>query len=62
MMPFRTLQVLVVSIQAPLTNGEVADLMETVASRPAEHTVGEVVDVTALDVVDSLALRLQRSL
>jgi anti-anti-sigma regulatory factor len=61
-MPFRTLQVLVVSIQAPLTNGEFADLIETVASRPAEHTVGEVVDVTALDVMDSLALRFQRSL
>jgi rsbT antagonist protein RsbS len=61
-MPFRALQVLVVSIQAPLTNGEFADLLHAVASRPAAHTAGVVVDVTALDVVDSLAVRTFREL
>jgi len=61
-MPFRTLPVLVVSIQAPLTNGEFAGLIDAVASRRGDHTVGVVVDVTALDVVDSLAVRTFRDL
>ena len=51
-------KVLLVVIQAPLTNGEFATLRDAVASHVTEgQSVGVVVDVSALDVIDSLAVR-----
>jgi rsbT antagonist protein RsbS len=60
-MPYRVdhqPDVVVVTVDAALTNGEFASLRATVASHMAAGApAGLVVDVTPLDVVDSLAVR-----
>ena len=54
---------LIASVQGDLSDGEVLDLRDYLADRVGQHRArGIVVDVTALDVIDSFVARSLRSL
>ncbi len=54
---------LIASIQSDLTDGQVLELRDTLADRLGGHrTRGVVIDVTAMDVIDSFVARSLRSL
>ena len=54
---------LIASVQSDLSDGEVLELRDTLADRVGRHRArGIVVDVTALDVIDSFVARSLRSL
>ena len=54
---------LIASIQADLTDGQVLELRDTLADRLGVHRIrGIIIDVTAMDVIDSFVARSLRSL
>jgi rsbT antagonist protein RsbS len=56
-------EVLIASVQSDLTDGEVVDLRNDLAARVgARRTKGLVIDVAALDVIDSFIARSLRSI